>query len=106
MFDELEHLRACADLRGLLAHYAQLGAADRDVWQDRLMEMKGAEPRALIKLHGELIGFGWIEQNTGFTTGSRPGFLASCYRITGQGQRALRQALAPREDEDETAAAA
>jgi hypothetical protein len=88
MFDEMEHLRADTGLWRLLAHYAELGALDRETWQHRLMEMEGLDARDLVKLHGELIGFGWIEQNTGFTTGSQPGLLASCYRITPQGRRA------------------
>jgi hypothetical protein len=83
MFDELERLRDSKALFELLTHYAELGAADRQVWQDRLVEMEGLEPRALVKLHGELLAYGWLEQNTGVTP--------SGYRITTGGIRALKQ---------------
>jgi hypothetical protein len=106
MFDELDHLRASADLRRLLGHYAELGADNRAAWQDRVMSLDSTEARALVKLHGELIGLGWIEQNTGFTKGSRPGLLVACYRVTSQGQRALHRAQMPREDEEDAAEAA
>jgi hypothetical protein len=83
MFDELERLRDVKELFDLLTHYQQLGAADREVWQTRRAEMDGVEPRQLVKLHGELLAYGWLEQNTGLTGG--------CYRITTAGIRALKQ---------------
>ena len=43
------------------------GKVLREVWQDRLMEMEGAAAKELTQLHGELIAFAWIEQNTGNT---------------------------------------
>lgn len=92
MFDELQRLRDVRELFDLLSHYAELGAADRQVWQDRLAEMAGVEPRALSKLHGELLAYGWLEQNTGATPLLRPGTAANCYRITPSGIRALKQA--------------
>ena len=92
MFDELERLRDSKELFDLLAHYTELGAADRQVWQDRLIEMAGVEPRALVKLHGELLAYGWLEQNTGMTPVLRPGTAVSCYRVTPAGIRALKQA--------------
>jgi hypothetical protein len=101
MFDELEYLRASESLRRLLAHYAQMGTSDREVWQDRLMQLDGVEPRELTRLHGDLLAFGWIEQNTGITSTSKPGMVSSCYRITTQGQRALKRAGSVAEmDED------
>jgi hypothetical protein len=84
MFDEMERLRDVKELFDLLTHYQQLGASGREVWQDRLAGMEGVEPRQLVKLHGELLAYGWLEQNTGLTTG--------CYRITTAGIRALKQA--------------
>jgi len=91
MFDELERLRDVKELFDLLTHYQQLGSADRQVWQDRLADLAGVEPRMLVKLHGELLAYGWLEQNTGMTTAPRPGAAASCYRITTAGIRALKQ---------------
>jgi hypothetical protein len=91
MFDDLERLRDAKELFALLSHYQQVGEADRQVWQDRLIEMEGVEPRQLVKLHGELLAYGWLEQNTGLTPVLRVGAAASCYRITTSGIRALKQ---------------
>ena len=46
------------------------------------MQMDGLEAKNISKLHGELIAFSWVEQNTGHVPG--------CYRITLNGQRAIR----------------
>jgi hypothetical protein len=92
MFDELERLRNTKELYDLLRHYQQAGEADRQAWQDRLAEMEGVEPRQLVKLYGELLAYGWLEQNTGLTPVLRAGAAASCYRITTAGIRALKQA--------------
>lgn len=97
MFDELQRLREAKELFDLLSHYAELGAADRQVWQDRRADLDGVEPRTLIKLHGELLAYGWLEQNTGSTPVLRPGIAANCYRITPSGIRALKQARIPEE---------
>jgi hypothetical protein len=35
---------ACAELLSLLDHDAELGSADREVWQERLMELERVEP--------------------------------------------------------------
>ena len=91
MFDEMERLREGKDLVALLCHYAALGAADRQAWQDRLAEMDGVEARQLIRLHGELLAYGWLEQNTGLTPVLRRGVAPACYRITTAGLRALKQ---------------
>src|SRR5690348_11124459 len=91
MFDELERLRNAKELSALLRHYQLAGEADRQAWQDRLAEMEGIEPRQLVKLHGELLAYGWLEQNTGLTPVLRAGAAASCYRITPAGIRALKQ---------------
>ena len=91
MFDELERLRDAKELSDLLTYYHELGTADRQIWQDRLAEMDGVEPRQLVKLHGELLAYGWLEQNTGLTSSPRPGAAASCYRITPAGIRAFNQ---------------
>jgi hypothetical protein len=91
MFDERERLRDVKELFDLLRHYQERGAADRQVWHDRLAEMNGVEPRELVKLHGELLAYGWLEQNTGQTPVLRPGAAASCYRITPVGIRMLKE---------------
>jgi hypothetical protein len=91
MFDELQRLRDMKELSDLLRHYQQVGEADRQAWQDRVAEMEGVEPRQLVKLHGELLAYGWLEQNTGLTPMLRAGAAASCYRITSAGIRALKQ---------------
>jgi hypothetical protein len=83
MFDELDRLRTNPHLRDLLCHYARLGAENRDTWQGRLMHLEGVEPAALVKLHGELLAFGWVDLNTGQ--------VPICYRITLAGLRAMRQ---------------
>jgi hypothetical protein len=92
MFDEWERLCGDGHLLTLLAHYARAGAADREAWQDRVMKMDGVPAKGLARLHGELIAHGWVEQNTGLTPVLKPGVAAACYRITGPGQRALKQA--------------
>jgi hypothetical protein len=53
--------------------------------------MEGVEARQLVKLHGELLAYGWLEQNTGLTPVLRAGAAANCYRITPAGLRALKQ---------------
>jgi hypothetical protein len=80
MFDDSLRLQDNPQLLALLTHYAKMGAEDRATWRHRLMEMEGVEPKQLSVLHGELIAFEWIEQNTG-----QP--LSACYRITLSGLR-------------------
>jgi hypothetical protein len=92
MFDELERLGEDGHLLDLLTHYAEAGAADREAWQDRVMQWESVQPRELARLHGELIAYGWLEQNTGVTAVLKPGVAAACYRITSAGLRALKQA--------------
>ena len=82
MFDFSVRLRENAHLLALLSHYAQAGAEDRTAWQDRLMRVDGVEPQQLTTLHGELIAFDWVEQNTGDARWSPDGALAACYRVT------------------------
>jgi hypothetical protein len=82
MFDELDRLRETPALFALLSHYAALAAPDRQAWQDRAA-IDGCEGRALTKLHGELIAYGWLELN--IDAGS------ACYRVTPAGLRALKQ---------------
>src|SRR5438046_1099697 len=87
MDDDLELLAEWPDLSRLLRHYAQTETADREVWQDRLLELDGVSAKDLTRLHGELIAQGWIEQNTGVTPFVRAGVVAGCYRLTSPGLR-------------------
>ena len=80
MLDDSLRMQENPNLLALLTHYAEQGAEDRATWRTRLIEMDGVEPKQLTVLHGELIAFDWIEQNTGQT-------LAACYRITLHGLR-------------------
>jgi hypothetical protein len=95
MQDELDRLRANNGLFQLLAQYAQLAEPERSVWQDRVMAMDGMEPTEISKLHGELIAFGWVEQNTGGSPGLRGGVVPACYRVTLAGIRAVQQIQTP-----------
>ena len=90
MFDLSVRLRESPHLLALLSHYARKGADDRTVWQDRLMEMEGIDAKHLTTLHGELIAFDGIEQNTGHAL-FKDGVLTACYRVTQQGLRAFRR---------------
>src|SRR5207248_2115108 len=91
MNDDLSALRDSRDLHDLLAHYAGLARADRQAWQDRRMEQEGCDGRQLTRLHGRLLAWGWVEQNTGAVTGS--------YRVTPAGLRALKAVESGAEDE-------
>jgi hypothetical protein len=91
MFDDSQRLRDNPQLLFLLSHYAQLGNEDRATWRDRLMQIEGVEPKQLSALHGELIAFDWIEQNTGQTISRPDGTLSACYRITLNGLREYRR---------------
>jgi hypothetical protein len=93
MFDELDRLREAAELHTLLTQYADLAGPDRQVWQDRRMALEGCGRRDLTKLHGELIAYGWIEQNTGVVPVARLDEAPGCYRVTPAGLRALKQVL-------------
>jgi hypothetical protein len=104
--DGWPRLREGEALARLLTHHAELGAADREAWQDRRMGLEGVEPRDLVRLHGHLLARGWLEQNTGATRVLRPGAVAACYRVTAAGLHALRQAREsdPAEDDGLTEA--
>ena len=107
MLDELERLRDNDKLFRLLDHYAQAGALDREVWQDRVMELEDVEVNGMVRLHGDLLAFAWIEQNTGVVPVMQKNAVPRCYRITLAGQRALKKAVceSEREDNEESLAA-
>jgi hypothetical protein len=90
MIDEMDRLRTCDGLCDLLRHYATLAAVDRQTWQDRLADLAGSTPREVVHFHGELLAYGWLEQNTGQTPVVRAGSAPACYRITPAGLRALK----------------
>lgn len=91
MSDELEPLHEDTRLAALLEHYAR-GGTDRHAWLDRVMGLDGVPAEALVKLHGRLLAYDWIEQNSGATPELRPGAVPQCYRATPAGQRALKKA--------------
>jgi hypothetical protein len=103
MLDELQQLRDSAAMVRLLSHYAERGAADRTAWQHRLMEMDSVPPAEIVKLHGFLLGQQWLEMNVGFAKDKGIGVMASCYRITTAGHRALKQAQSADETEEPVA---
>jgi hypothetical protein len=82
--DGVDCLRKNVDLLRLLSHYAVLAEANLEAWHNRLMHLDGVEPPQMARLYGELIAFGWVEQNTGT--------VPACYRITMDGWRATKQA--------------
>ena len=98
MFDEMERLLAHPPLIQLLGHYVERAAPDRQVWHDRRMELDGCGVRELTRLHGELIAYGWLEQNTGVIAVSTHPVPAS-YRVTSAGIRALKEARAAEADD-------
>jgi hypothetical protein len=102
MFNDLDMLRNSPELQHLLGHYIGASPEDKEAWLDRLMHLEGVEDQDLVKLHGRLIAFSWIEQNSGNTPALRPGSVPSCYRATSAGRRALQLAKkSPAEDEEE-----
>ena len=92
MFDEPGLLDEKSPLFRLLRYYAELGEANREAWQDRLMSLDDLEARELSRLHGMLIAAGWVEQNTGITPRLERGSVLGCYRITSVGLRMYRNA--------------
>ena len=103
MAEDVDRLREEEPLRRLLAHYA--GAEDREAWQDRVMEMEGVERVTLVRLHGELIAYGWLEMNLGAAPVCRGGVVPQCYRATAAGRRAPKEVKAVETDEVEARAA-
>ena len=104
MLDEVQRLKKNQHLLQLLDHYARVGAADRNAWQDRRMELAGADANELSRLHGQLLAFGWVEQNTGVITLVQSAACPQSYRMTAAGRRALQSARADQDADLEDAA--
>lgn len=101
MFDELMRLRQERNLFRLLTHYVEATGEDREIWLDRLMELEKVSPKDLSKLHGELLAYSWLEQNTGMTPILRLGACPGAYRTTAAGRRAFARCRQPLEADDE-----
>lgn len=87
MFDEDARLRDDAQLLFLLEHYC--ASEDRETWLDRIMQIEAIDRAAITGLHGELIAYGWIEQNTGVLARTQAGACPASYRSTAAGRKAL-----------------
>ena len=83
MLDNMERLRNTPQLLDLFNHYAKLGETNPEVWHPRLTQIENDERADLVKLHGQLIAFDWIEQNTGQ--------MPCSYRLTRAGLKAIRE---------------
>lgn len=91
MFDEMKRLREDQRLLQLLENYVQAAANNLEIWLDRQMQLPNASTVELTLLHGELLAYGWIEQNTGNVPVLRMGDCPGCYRITAAGRRAVKR---------------
>lgn len=91
MYGTLEILLENPVLHQLLEEYAEkkLKVPDAD-WQDRIMQFGECQSKELSRLHGRLIALGWLETRVAHDVFAVPGRLTHCYRITREGQRALR----------------
>ena len=94
MLDSMERLRNNPELLELFNHYANLGETNPEAWQLRLMQIENDGRADLVKLHGQLIAFDWIEQNTGQ--------MPCSYRLTRAGLKALREIAKLTNDESGT----
>ena len=94
MLENLERLRNNPQLLELFSHYALLGETNPEAWHSRLTQLEGDERADLVKLHGQLIAFDWIEQNTGQ--------MPCSYRLTRAGQKAIREIAKLTDDESGT----
>jgi hypothetical protein len=93
MINELERLSQSVPLQLLLSHYAEAGVTTPGEWQERARQLERVEVRLLAKLHGELLAYEWIEQNTHQTIHGRASATRCCYRVTEAGMLALKQVL-------------
>lgn len=79
------------NFKQLLIKYFKELPEERQQWQPRVMEVSGVEQKELTYLHGMLIAYGWIEQNSGYLDQlERAEQVVGCYRITSLGTREVR----------------
>jgi hypothetical protein len=83
VIDEKESSLADKRLTSLLNHYVHGNEQNREMWQNRVMEVPGVRPEELVRLHGRLLASEWIEQNIGAG-------LTACYRATAAGRKVLK----------------
>ncbi len=83
MLDNQERLRNDPQLMQLFSHYAKLGETNPEAWHTRLTQLDCDGRVDLVKLHGELIAFNWIEPNTGQTPCN--------YRLTRAGRKTMQE---------------
>lgn len=83
MLDSLERLRTDPQLLHLFSLYADLCESNPEMWHPRLTQLEDDERADLVKLHGELIAFDLIEQNTGQ--------MPCRYRLTRAGIKTFRE---------------
>jgi hypothetical protein len=101
VMDDLDRLRESPDLCALLDHYIELGKANHDTWQDRLMEVNGLDAKEITKLHGSLLALNWLQQNTGTVPYLKRGAVPGCYRVTPAGYRAVAAARTSERESEE-----
>lgn len=91
MITGYEALRDDPRLHGLLLTYSKMKKQKPDAdWHDRIMEMDGVSEEELNKLHGLLLASGWMETRVHGDAFRTAGKLEACYRITPDGNAALR----------------
>lgn len=83
VIDEKESGLTDKRLTSLLGHYVRGNEQNREMWQNRVMEVPGIRPEELVRLHGRLLASEWIEQNIGAG-------LTDCYRATTAGRKAFK----------------
>jgi hypothetical protein len=84
MFDEWTSARLRKEHFVLLTLYGAHGKAEREKWLDRVMAMEGLTAKEITRTHGDLLAFGWLEQNIGETRKIE-------YRLTSSGWKAVAQ---------------
>ena len=95
MLENLDRLRNNPQLLQLFNYCARPGKANLEAWHARSAHLQCDGKIDLVKLHGELIAFDFIEQNTGQ--------LPCRYRLNRGGLKAIREIESSSDDEPRTA---